>query len=184
MDLSFSSTSPLAAVRFLCPPGTWCSSASQRNPALFYLFFWKYSPQVCYWNTQHLPEKATWIHWIWSAFFPTLCWFYMKMSWLKNSILKLTVTKIRNIITLYFPGKELLSQTIHFIARIILFFCLLRFPKESNSCRAGRFYDHQYFNSHFTTRLEKRSAEIPTTSCVTSPITLGGPADNAADNCS
>lgn len=71
-----------------------------------------------------------------------LFWFYVKMSWLKNLILKLTMTKIRNVITLYLPGKKLRSQRFPFIDRILLFLFFSHFCKESNSCRAVEFCDH------------------------------------------
>lgn len=81
-------------------------------------------------NTQHLfqlvLEEASSIPWICSDFPLFFCCqrrhLYVKMSLLKILILKLTVTEIRNFITLYFPCKELLSQRLHFIARILALF--------------------------------------------------------------
>lgn len=61
------------------------------------------------------------------------------MSRLKNQIFKLIVTKIHNILTLYFPGKKVLSQRFNFIAGILFFSFSQNFPKKVALAEPGSF---------------------------------------------
>lgn len=61
------------------------------------------------------------------------------MSRLKNQIFKLIVTKIRNIIMLYFPGKKALSQRFNFAAGILFFSFSHNFPRKVILAKPGSF---------------------------------------------